>query len=64
MQYGVVKTWNELHGWGFIEDEEGYDYFFHLSRVRAGQKIHQGDRVKFDTEEGQRGPEAVNVTKY
>ncbi len=27
MKNGFVKIWKEFDGWGFIEDEEGFDYF-------------------------------------
>jgi len=64
MKIGYIKTWKELEGWGFIEDEEGFDYFFHQSRLRKGQQIKVGEKVKFDVEEGQKGPEARNVTKF
>lgn len=37
--------------------------FLNISKVRPGQKIQEGDRVKFDVFEGQKGPSAENVTK-
>ena len=37
----------------FIEDDEGWDYFLNVSKVRAGQKVREGDRVKFVVFEGQ-----------
>ena len=64
MKTGVVKMWDNSKGFGFIEDDEGWDYFLNISKVRQGQKIREGDKVKFDVFEGQRGPSAVNVTKY
>ncbi|NQU67619.1 MAG: cold shock domain-containing protein [Candidatus Marinimicrobia bacterium] len=63
MKNGFVKIWKEFDGWGFIEDEEGFDYFFHKNQIRKGQQIHEGDQVKFDVQEGQKGPEAKNVSK-
>ena len=63
MKTGVIKQWDQLKGFGFIEDEEGWDYFLNISKVRVGQTIKEGDRVKFDVFEGQRGPSAVNVSK-
>lgn len=62
MNYGTVKLWKQMEGWGFIEDEDGEDYFFNVSNVRQGQRIHQGADVKFDTEETQKGTEAINVS--
>ena len=62
MKVGVVKVWNEVKGWGFIIGNDGEDYFLNISNIRSGEKIHQGDHVKFDVFEGQRGPSAENVT--
>ena len=61
MQYGVVKLWKQVEGWGFIESEEGYDYFFNISNVKKGIKIKEGLRVKFDIFESNKGPEAENI---
>ena len=59
---GTVKKWDHLAGWGFIEDYEGNDYFFNISNVRKGTKVHEGMNVKFDSFPGQRGDEAENVS--
>ena len=59
---GIVKKWDSLSGWGFIEDCDGNDYFFNISNVRKGTKLHEGDSVKFDSFPGQRGDEAENIS--
>ena len=59
---GIVKSWNKVQGWGFFEGEDGEDYFLHTSKVRAGQLMNVNSRVKFDVAQGQRGPEAENVS--
>ena len=64
MLSGKIKVWNQNSGWGFIESDNGEDYFLNVKNVRAGQQIRVGVRVKFDTEESQRGPQATNVTLY
>ncbi len=64
MLSGKIKVWNQSSGWGFIESDNGEDYFLNVKNLRAGQKIRVGVRVKFDTEESQRGPQAINVTLY
>tara|TARA_B100000900_G_C20461108_1_gene667327 strand:- start:661 stop:855 length:195 start_codon:yes stop_codon:yes gene_type:complete len=64
MKIGSVKMWDANQGWGFIECNDGEDYFLNISKVRKGQKINQGARVKFDVEQGHRGPSATNVTLY
>ena len=61
---GTVKTWSPSKGWGFIEGDDGEDYFIHISKVRKGQSLNHDSRVKFDVSQGPRGPEAENVTLY
>ena len=36
MILGTVKKWNASDGWGFIEGDDGADYFIHISNVRNG----------------------------
>ena len=64
MLSGKIKVWNQSSGWGFIESDNGEDYFLNVKNLRTGQKARVGVRVKFDTEESQRGPQAINVTLY
>ena len=64
MLFGTIKKFEELKGWGFIEDDEGYDYFFNISNVRKGIRIREGIRVKFDVFQGQRRDEAENISLY
>ena len=59
---GAIKIWNNDEGWGFIEGDDGEDYFLNIVNVRKGQSIRVNCRVKFDVNQGQRGPEAENVT--
>ncbi len=64
MVEGTVKWFNEKKGFGFIEQEDGPDVFVHHSGINADgfKSLNDGDRVTFDTEEGEKGPRAVNVT--
>ena len=64
MQVGKIKVWNQGSGWGFIEGNDGEDYFLNVKHLRAGQNIRVGSKVKFDIEESQKGPQAINVTLY
>ena len=59
---GTIKIWNDAKGWGFIEGDDGEDYFLNIANIRKGQSIRVNSRVKFDVNQGQRGPEAENVT--
>ena len=63
MNYGSVRLWKHVEGWGFIESDDGEDYFFNISCVRKGQKIREHINVKFDTEETLKGTQAVNVSR-
>ncbi|WHH59332.1 cold-shock protein [Petroclostridium sp. X23] len=60
---GTVKWFNAEKGFGFIEREGGEDVFVHFSAIMAeGYKsLEEGQRVEFDIEQGQRGPQATNV---
>ncbi|MBI3623499.1 cold shock domain-containing protein [Candidatus Pacearchaeota archaeon] len=60
---GTVKFFNEMKEFGFITGEDGKDYFVHKSGLKDGVTISEGDAVSFDTEKGDRGLKAVNVTK-
>jgi CspA family cold shock protein len=62
---GVVKWFNEKKGYGFIQQQDGRDLFVHFSSISmAGFKtLSEGDRVEFEVEETDRGPQAKNVRK-
>lgn len=59
MAQGTVKFFNETKGFGFIKDETGKEIFVHISGTV--DKIRENDQVTFDTQEGKKGPNAVNV---
>ena len=62
---GTVKWFNAKKGFGFISDEEGKDVFVHFSALNMdGFKVlDDGDSVEFDVINGEKGPQAANVTK-
>ena len=64
MSNGTVKWFSERKGFGFIEQEDGKDVFVHHSGINAAgfKNLHEGDKVTFNVEQGQKGPAAVNVT--
>ncbi len=60
---GTVKFFNDMKGFGFIAAEDGTEYFVHQSGLQDGVRLNDNDAVEFETEEGDRGPKAVNVRK-
>ena len=60
MNKGVVKFFNEAKGFGFIKGENGQEIFVHVSGLK--QEIRQNDEVVYDTQEGKKGLNAVNVS--
>jgi CspA family cold shock protein len=65
MSEGIVKWFNDAKGFGFIEQEGGKDVFVHHSAIQADgfKSLQEGDRVRFDVEDGHKGPSATNVVK-
>ncbi|GAB2562586.1 cold-shock protein [Gracilibacillus alcaliphilus] len=65
MVQGTVKWFNADKGFGFIEVEGQDDVFVHFSAIQGEgfKTLEEGQSVTFDIEEGNRGPQAANVTK-
>lgn len=63
MTEGTVKFFNEVKGFGFITGDDGNEYFVHVSGLKEGAKIAEGDKVKFEVVQGDRGPKAEQVEK-
>lgn len=60
MQEGTVKFFNNSKGFGFIKSSDtGEDIFVHNSGLI--DDIRENDRVKYQTERGKKGLNAVNV---
>jgi CspA family cold shock protein len=62
---GVVKWFNANKGFGFIKREEGQDLFVHFSSInmQGYKSLTEGDKVSFEVEDTDRGPQAKNVVK-
>ncbi|MCR8630592.1 MULTISPECIES: cold-shock protein [Paenibacillus] len=65
MQTGTVKWFNAEKGFGFIEIEDGNDVFVHFSAIDGDgyKSLDEGQRVQFNVAQGNRGPQAENVSK-
>lgn len=65
MRNGTVKWFDNKKGYGFISPEDGtQDVFVHFSSIQMdGYKtLNEGQAVSFESEMGQKGPQAVTVT--
>ena len=62
MKKGVVKFFNNEKGFGFIKDEESNEDVF-VHKTGLVDNIREDDQVEYEVEQGQRGLNAVNVTK-
>ncbi|PSH00144.1 MAG: cold-shock protein [Nanohaloarchaea archaeon SW_4_43_9] len=61
---GTVKFFHDQKRYGFIETEEmDDDVFFHEDDLEGDVEVGEDDEVEFETEEGDKGPKAVNVTE-
>jgi len=64
-QNGKVKWFNDEKGYGFIQpDNGGDDLFVHYRQINAQGRatLVENQEVTFEVGEGQKGPQAENVT--
>lgn len=61
---GQVKWFNESKGFGFIAQDQGPDVFVHFSAIQGSgfRTLVEGQKVQFTVTQGQKGPQAENVT--
>ena len=66
MAQGTVKWFNAEKGFGFITpDGGGPDLFVHHTAIQGSgfKTLDEAQRVSFESGQGQKGPQAINVTK-
>ncbi|MFD8727779.1 cold-shock protein [Streptomyces sp. NPDC059611] len=66
MASGTVKWFNAEKGFGFIsQDDGGPDVFAHYSNISGSgyRELNEGELVTFDVTQGQKGPQAENITR-
>lgn len=63
-EQGTVKWFNGAKGYGFIEREQGDDVFVHFNAIIGDgyRNLEEGQRVEFTVTQGQKGPQAENVS--
>jgi CspA family cold shock protein len=72
MPTGIVKWFNNRKGYGFIapegmedEDSQDNDVFVHYSAIEGDddefKTLYEGDKVKYEVVDGDKGPQAANV---
>ena len=61
---GKVKWFNESKGFGFLEQESGPDVFAHFSAIQGSgfKTLAEGQEVEFTVTQGQKGPQAENIS--
>ena len=58
---GKVKWFNSRKGFGFVEGEDGQDYFIHHSALEQGVFLRENDAVTFEAVETDKGKQAQKV---
>ena len=64
MATGTVKWFNSDKGYGFIAPDDGSaDLFAHFSAIVGSghRNLEENQRVEYDAEAGQKGPQAANI---
>ena len=66
MARGQIKWFHDAKGYGFIEQPDGGDdVFVHFSAIalEGFKTLSEGQEVEFEIRQGDKGPQAANVTR-
>ncbi len=66
MARGQIRWFNDAKGYGFIEQPDGGDdVFVHFSAIalEGFKTLSEGQEVEFEIRQGDKGPQAANVTR-
>ncbi|MDZ7264988.1 MAG: cold shock domain-containing protein [candidate division KSB1 bacterium] len=66
MHRGVVKWFDEIKGYGYIQGENGQEIFVHFTEIvqeKGFRTLVPGTLVEFEIMLGEMGPKALNVRK-
>lgn len=65
MKTGIVKWFNAEKGFGFISIDGEEDVFVHFSAITGDgyKSLDEGQKVQFEVVDGERGPQAANVSR-
>lgn len=63
---GIVKWFNDIKGFGYIQSETGEEVFVHFTDIvqqKGFRTLAPGDSVEFEVFGGEMGPKAMHVVK-
>ena len=63
LEYGTVKAYFPIKGFGFITREKGKDVFFYFKDVREESDISEGAKVTFVVTDEGKGPRAKHIER-